>query len=355
MPLDTAATLALGSILFIWGGRFGRSLLHHGITADDLFKGKNPLSLAFLGCYVCVMVLILNVPQMDIFPLEWRFYGMHITWSLMHIILAGVCGAAIAISWQTARHQVITVALLGLIGIASFSGFEHYLLSPIHTQLHDNLRPNGVYKQTSNSSCAPAAMATILHRWGMDVPESEVAELAGTSRMGTSMPQLILAAQALNMDGLELHPTWELMQQINRPGILAVWVFDENGRRLPHAVALLGLDAHTAIIADPAAGDLFRLTRQEFLKIWRNEYVPIFPPGDTLIGTLEAAHYLQKLGYFPSPEQVQHLSPILRKFQIDHQLKQNGKLDPATALALSGEFLEDVPRLDAFYEPMSIL
>ncbi len=301
------------------------------------------------------MVVILNVPQMDIFPLEWRFYGMHITWSLMHMILAGVCGAAIAISWQTARSQVITIAMLGLVGIASFSGFEHYLLSPIHTQLHDNLQPNGVYKQTSSSSCAPAAMATVLHRWGMDVPESEVAELAGTSRMGTSMPQLIVAAQALNMNGAELRPSWKLMQQVNRPGILSVWVFDEQGRRLPHAVALLGLDDHTALIADPAQGELLQLSRRDFFDIWRNEYVPIFEPSDILIGTLEAARYLRQLDYLQTWEPGQSLDSSILAFQREHQLKPTGELDPATALALSGLFLEDVPRLDALHEPLPVL
>lgn len=348
MPLDTATTIALGSILFIWGGRLGRSLLQQGATANDLFKGRNPLSLAFLGCYVCFMVAILNVPQMTIFPLEWRFHGMQITWGLMHVALAGICGMAITISWHTARSQVITVALLGLIGIATFSGFESFLLSPIHPQLHNDLQPNGVFRQTSNSSCAPAAMATVLHQWEIPATESSVAELAGTSRMGTSMPQLIVAAQALNLDGLELRPTWELMQTINRPGILAVWLIDEGGKRLPHAVALLGLSEDTAIIADPAEGEIFEFSRERLSQIWRHQYVPLFEVGELSMSNIEASSYLRQLGYLDAWEPGKDISQSIARFQGAHHLNSTGTLEPETALALSGLFLNDVPRLDTF-------
>lgn len=353
MQIDTATTIAFGSIVFVWGGRFGRSLLRYGATADDLFKSRNPLSLAFLGGYVCFMVLILNVPQMEIFPLEWRFHGMQITWSLMHMILAGICGMALTISWHTARPQVITIAMLGVVGIATFSGFESFLLSPIHAQLLDNLQPNGVFKQTSNSSCAPAAMATLLRQWEIPATESSIAELAGTSRMGTSMPQLIIAAQELNMDGLELRPTWDLMQQINRPGILAVWLIDEGGKKLPHAVALLGLNETVATIADPADGEIFELEREHFFKIWRHQYVPIFQPSDIFLSDIEASHYLRQLGYLKSWEPGQSLTNLVRLFQQDHQFKQTGHLDPETALALSGSFLKSAPRLDSFSQPQS--
>ncbi|MEB3211163.1 MAG: cysteine peptidase family C39 domain-containing protein [Leptolyngbyaceae bacterium] len=348
MPLDTTTTIALSSLVFIWGRRLGRSLLQRGATANDLFKGRNPLSLAFLGCYVCFMVAILNVPQMTVFPLEWRFHGMQITWGLMHLTLAALCGMSITISWHTARSQVITVALIGIVGVATFSGFESFLLSPIHAQLHDDLQPNGVFRQTSNSSCAPAAMATVLRQWGLPATESWVAELAGTSRMGTSMPQLIVAAQTLNLDGIELSPTWELMQQINRPGILAVWLIDDDGKKLPHAVALLGLTDDTATIADPAEGEILKFSRADLAEIWRQQYVPIIRPGDRTMSTIEASMHLRELGYLGPGRPIQDFRSPIEAFQVDHHLSPTGKLDIETSLALSGPFLNDAPRLDFF-------
>jgi predicted double-glycine peptidase len=342
MLLEIAATVLLGTWLFRLGMHLGKILLSQGVTANDLFKGKNYLSFVFLGVYVGLLVLALNIPQWQLLPLEWRVQGMRVSWTAMRVLLLGFCGTAFVISWRTARIQVLAVMLIGLLGLGGFSGVEAYVLTPIHASLEDNLRPNGVFKQTSASSCAPAALATVLHLWGMDATESSVARLAGTSRIGTSMPQLIMAARALNMDGLELSPTWEQMQQVNRPGVLGVWLF--NGiRKVPHAVALLALDADTATIADPARGRIYRLNRTQFGQIWRRQYVPIFLPTDMLMTREQADGRLSGLGYLNQASGEP--SQAIRNFQVSFGLRETGELDAETVLLLSGSDLSGVPTL----------
>ncbi|WP_158307967.1 hypothetical protein [Microcoleus vaginatus] len=39
--------LVLGSVLLVWGIRFGRVLVRSSVTANDLFKGRNSIALAF--------------------------------------------------------------------------------------------------------------------------------------------------------------------------------------------------------------------------------------------------------------------------------------------------------------------
>ena len=347
MLLNLIISLMLGSVLLAWGLQAGNTLVRKGSTADNLFKGQDSRSLIFLGLYLVVLLLVAYVPQMQIFPLKWRFYGMRTSWTLLRMLLLGACGVGFAISWRTARMQVIVVLLVGLLGLGGFSGAEAYFLSPIYPTLADNLLPNGVFKQTSNSSCAPAALATLLRLWNISTTESTVARLADTSRVGTSMPQLIVAARALEMDGVELTSTWEQMQQINRPGILGVWLFDQ-GRKLPHAVTLIGLGDRTAIIADPARGRIVELDRSTFEQIWRQQYVPIFSPSALDLSTEQVADYLQQLGYLqsaqpqPSPQQVKN---ALRRFQQIRGLAASGNLDRQTALWLSGPFLRDEPTL----------
>lgn len=333
-------TLVLGALLFVWGMRFGRVLVRSGVTANDLFKGKNSIALLFLGFYFALLLLALNMPQMPALPVEWRFHGMRVTWTLLRVMLMGICGIGFSVSWQTARSQVVAVILIGLLGLGGFTGAEAYFMAPIYSELIDNLRPNGVFRQTSNSSCAPAALATVLRRWGMDATESSVARLAGTSRLGTSMPQLIIAARALGANAAELRPTWEQIQQINRPGVLAVWLFD-GGRKLPHAVALLAMNDSVAAIGDPSRGRIFYLDRATFARIWREEYVPIFRSTDILLSDKQAVDYLSKLGYNSG-----NLKADIERFQSDKKLKVSGKLDKMTELMLSGPFLEGVPRLD---------
>lgn len=337
--MEIVVTLVLSSLLFVWGMRFGRVLVRSGVTANDLFKGKDAIALAFLAFYVALLLLALNLPQMPALPIEWRFHGMQVTWTLLRVMLAGVCGIGFTVSWETARSQVAAVILIGLLGLGGFTGAESYFLAPIYPELVDNLQPNGVFRQTSNSSCAPAALATVLKRWGMDATESSVARLARTSRLGTSMPQLIVAARALGIDGIELTPSWEQMQQINRPGVLAVWLFD-GGRKLPHAVALLALNDNVAIIGDPSRGRIFNFNKASFARIWREQYIPIFRATDIYLTDQKAIDYLTKLGYNSGV-----LKTDIEQFQKDNNLKVSGNLEPMTALMLSGPFLEGVPQL----------
>ncbi|MEG4504525.1 cysteine peptidase family C39 domain-containing protein [Microcoleus sp. F6_B4] len=338
--MEILVTLVLGSVLFVWGMRFGRVLVRSGVTANDLFKGKNSIALLFLGFYIALLLLALNLPQMPALPIEWRFHGMAVTWTLLRVMLMGVCGIGFTVSWQTARSQVIAVILICLLGLGGFTSAEAYFLAPIYADLIDNLQPNGVFRQTSSSSCAPAALATVLRRWGIDATESSVARFAGTSRLGTSMPQIIVAARALGVNAIELTPTWEQIQQINRPGVLAVWLFD-GPRKLPHAVALLGMNDSVAAIGDPARGRIFYLDRATFAYIWRDEYVPIFRSADILLSNQQAIDYLSKLGYNSG-----NLQADIERFQKDKKLNISGKLDRITELMLSGSFLEGVPRLD---------
>lgn len=341
MLIEIIITIILGAFLFKQGMRFGRLMLRKGATANDIFKGKPAFSLAFLGIYFGLLLLALNVPQMQILPLEWRFYGMQVTWTLLRVILLGICGIGFVISWHTARQQVIAVFLIGLLGISGFTGAEAYFLAPIYPFLQDNLQPNGVFRQTSNSSCASAALATILRRWGINATESSVAKFAGTSRLGTSMPQLIIAAKAFGMDGLELSPTWEQIQQINRPGVLGVWLFD-GVRKLPHAVALLKLNDNFATIGDPARGRIFQLDRAIFAKVWRQQYVPIFRPQDIELNLDRMADDLQRLGYLRNGGD---LSAAIADFQQAKGLQVTGKLDAETVLFINGSFLQGIPTL----------
>ncbi|MEG4939974.1 hypothetical protein [Microcoleus sp. F4-D5] len=45
--MEIVVTLVLGSVLLVWGMRFGRVLVRSGVTANDLFKGRNSIALAF--------------------------------------------------------------------------------------------------------------------------------------------------------------------------------------------------------------------------------------------------------------------------------------------------------------------
>ena len=165
------------------------------------------------------------------------------------------------------------------------------------------------------------------------------------------MAQLIIAAKSYDMDGIELKPTWEQMQKINRPGVLAVWLLDR-GKKLPHAVALLGLNSEFAMIGDPSRGRIFELDRKSFAEVWREEYVPIFRKGDRALATQETIDYFKKLGYLKASENGDNLKSAIGQFQEANSMKATANLDPQTILLLTGGFLQDVPTLNPPNPPL---
>lgn len=342
MLLQTLVTLILGSWMFVIGQRIGRVMLRKGATANDIFKGKTHLLIAFLVVYLGLILLARLIPEMQALPVEWRFYSLQVTWTIMRLLLLFIGGIAFTISRHTSRIQVVSVLLICSLGLGSFTAAEAYFLSPIYASLEDNLQPNGVFKQTSNSSCGPSALATVLRVWGIDATESRVARLARTSRLGTSMAQLLIATRSLGMDGIELEATWEQMRLINRPGVLGVW-FRDGVRVIPHAVALLGLNGNNAIIGEPTRGKIYTIDRQQFEKNWGGQYLPIFRSQDISITVSQAVSYLQRSGQIIPTEA--ELVPAIRRFQKNLGLKVTGKLDYQTVLLLSGSFLEGVPTL----------
>ena len=156
------------------------------------------------------------------------------------------------------------------------------------------------------------------------------------------MPQLLVATRAMGMDGIELDANWEQMQRINRPGVLGYWsgsgIF-----RLPHAVALLGLNDNFAIVGDPSWGRIYRIRRARFEQFGGGQYLPIFRPQDISLTHEQAVSYLHKLGQ--KFQNDAELEAAIQRFQKSVDVKVTGELDTQTVLLLSGEFLKGVPML----------
>lgn len=334
------ATIVLGGCCFLAGMALGRLMLRRGATANDLFKGKEWLAWVVATVYLGLMVLAVNIPQLQVFPLDWRVVGLRITWLIVRSLLLGACGLAIVISWKTARVQLGMILMVGFLGLFSFSAAEAYYVNPIYAQLRNNLQANGIFKQTSASSCAPAALATLLQRWGIPTAtELSVARFAETSRMGTSNPQVLKAAQGFGMQGIELHPSWPQMRTINRPGLLSIWV-KSGFWRLSHAIVVMAIQGDQMIVADPARGHYYNWSRQDLLKSWRGDYLPIFRPQDAVLSPSQASQYLQQLGYTG-----RSIAEAIRSFQRSSNLPETGQLDPTTVLMLSGPFIKQEPTL----------
>ncbi|MFM7424564.1 MAG: peptidoglycan-binding protein [Elainella sp.] len=124
--------------------------------------------------------------------------------------------------------------------------------------------------------------------------------------------------------------------------MLATWLYSETGRG-PHAVGLLEMTADTATIADPALGRFYQLSPDQLNRIWRKQYVPFFRPDEVNLSPDQVADYLKRLGYLQA--QSAGVEQALKQFQTAMRVPSTGKLDPETALLLTGPFLTQSPRL----------
>lgn len=117
--------------------------------------------------------------------------------------------------------------------------------------------------QEGQSECGPTCLSIVGRFLGHPVSPLDARLRAGTSRTGTTLHGLLLAAQQLGFSAEGLRGNSLALRTHEDPCILFVTV--ENG--LQHFVAHLGFDGKKHIIADPAKGVL-TLNEDELDALW---------------------------------------------------------------------------------------
>jgi len=179
-------------------------------------------------------------------------------------------GLVVGVVWGSAKLPALrkTVFSVALLGVATYSSTSHLWGAPPPC---DALWRDGVCLQTTQSSCGPAAAATLLHLHGIESSEAEMARLCLTRSTGTTLLGLYrglrLKAAERGMSVELLHGTIDDLRRLARPAVIWVELPDrddidpryrehwgwEPGVR--HAVVLLGFDGDgQPIIGEPAVG-----------------------------------------------------------------------------------------------------
>ena len=126
---------------------------------------------------------------------------------------------------------------------------------------------DGVTLQGTHYTCMPASLATVFRLWGLEYTEGEVAYALRTSFQGTDRLRVRGVVKTLGKErGLEakvIDTNWEELSRLNVPAIL-----DTYSGNIPHASALLGLDAEQVTAGEPLKGRI-EMTTSEYTKRWR--------------------------------------------------------------------------------------
>lgn len=251
----TAGAIRLGMRLPSKSGRFRRTALIaaavcFGVgTLDRLFGIVTPLTALF-----------------------WRVGGSG--WlSLAACLLFLSYGAAT----RPNRAQRATIWFLaGIISLCLLSagGSSFYWLMRGMKACTGKPGPQGMLKQSSPFTCAPAAAAMMLYREGVDVSEGEMAYWSGTNLMlGSSMYGVYLGLRQ-RLAGTNLRPHYRRCSEedallINRPFVAALNMPDTG----PHAVLVSKREGSGISVADPYSGRHKSCSEPELKRWWLREIV----------------------------------------------------------------------------------
>ncbi|MGK7933557.1 MAG: peptidase C39 [Microcystaceae cyanobacterium] len=259
--------MIIGLIGLILGAIFGKHLAKKGVTADNaLSNHQGIVRVIFFGLVIIVAILVgieklhfyYQLPKM--IPVIFTLWLQANIDKLLFGFSSFVFGFLLCLElsgWSSRqrRNQLLVGLSIITLGLVTLS----YLFSPIIEQIQPLKLTQGIVRQTTPVSCAPASIATLARLSGKHptIGEKEVALLTKTNRLGTSTLREIAALKKLDLNP-EYHHTLiiEDLMKRNQMALLHVRERLPNNKKLPHAVALLAIQSNppTLIIGNPLFG-----------------------------------------------------------------------------------------------------
>lgn len=128
-------------------------------------------------------------------------------------------------------------------------------------------------RQYEQVDCGPAALLTVLRFWRGNTTLVHVRSLSQTDSSGSTMLGLVQAARALGFEAKGATGEYEDLIKEDMPCIAHVIMDD----RLQHFIVVFKINAKGVIVGDPGKG-VYKLSRNEFLAIWREKAVILLAP-----------------------------------------------------------------------------
>jgi len=125
---------------------------------------------------------------------------------------------------------------------------------------------SGIVMQSTDYSCGPAALATVLQNMGFNATEGELKVLAGTDQTGTSMHGLVRAAQAKGLSAVGMRLTVDELKHN-----MVVHVIKDG---TPHYSVVREVTENSVKLADPSLGNI-EMSREKFSEIFSGNVLVI--------------------------------------------------------------------------------
>lgn len=131
-------------------------------------------------------------------------------------------------------------------------------------------------KQHDVTDCGAACLASVCAHYGLKVPVARIRLYAYTDQKGTNILGMVEAAQKLGFSAKGVRGVYDALGMIPIPAIAHVVIKEV----LHHFVVLYKISKKGVVYMDPADGEMHKVTRQEFEKMWTGILV-ILEPNET--------------------------------------------------------------------------
>lgn len=226
-----------------------------------------PAGLALLLSNISVIIIRKIRPSLFWAMPVWLEYHLSpLLWGSILFLFSFTFALTTAVAFSTSHRERSKILLSSIIFIVTILLVQWNYTRPVASKLKSEVSADGMVSQTSPVSCAAASGATIARLLGVRKSEKEMAELYGTSMLGTSPAQVIVGMKKIGIvsrkvESLELEPG-----RVSPPAMF--FVDNPLIGQESHAVAYLGQEDGKFRIWDPLMGVL-NLGVEGVEAIWR--------------------------------------------------------------------------------------
>jgi hypothetical protein len=133
-------------------------------------------------------------------------------------------------------------------------------------------------RQTGPGEGAAAALATVAQHHGLPLGTRELRTLVGDVARRLDLFFLPFAAARCGFEAVPLTGEFHQLPEVPRPNIV---LLRARGGAVRYAV-LFEIDADSALLGDPATGEVRKWAKDEFCKLWTGDAVQVLPHAETL-------------------------------------------------------------------------
>jgi len=246
-----------------------------GIALGKVFSSlRRPYwVLGYFLAFLLIGVLVIARYSNSLFlvpPFVWIASGRV---KFVILSLAVTMGLTTLLSRLPRKFEKLTTCILMIVVVGWFSVLPFLVPALIKdhlSNLRTTLDSNGVCRQSTDYTCAPAAAVTALIKLGLPANEGQIAILSHTSPVAGTLPGCLEAAlqNLYGAEGLKCqYRHFDSIAQLRDAGITLAVVKD--AFLSDHCVAVLEVLDRTVIVADPVTGRQL-ISHKQFEKIWRS-------------------------------------------------------------------------------------